>query len=89
MNSTSNYPNIAQIVYPWDASPLALRQDTYNLNFIQNSQYALFKKPVPSEVPINNNLTYLIKYKNFTVAPEIPPMSKYIDILPYNGDGTL
>jgi hypothetical protein len=89
MSSVSSYPNTARISYPWDASPLALRQEIYLINLVQNSQYALFKRPVPSVVPINTDLKYLIKYKNFTVAPNIPPMSKYIDILPYNGDGTL
>jgi len=89
MTSIVGLPNIAQVTYAWDVSPLSLRQDTYNLTLVQNSQYALFKRPVPSEVPVNGNLQYIVRYKNFTVAPNIPPASKYIDILPYNGDGIL
>lgn len=88
-NASTVLVNKAVVSFPYDTSAPTLREATYSVTFVNNSQYGITKITPKPEVPVNGTLEYQLRYRNFTVLPNIPPQSIYIDIFPYNGDSIL
>ncbi|MEM6251357.1 MAG: hypothetical protein AAF821_00415 [Cyanobacteria bacterium P01_D01_bin.156] len=72
-----------------DTSPLASRTDVRSITIINNAAFTIFKEAVTPEIDPGDDIIYNLYLANLSEDTNVAAGSRFIDILPYEGDGAI
>ncbi|BAY82202.1 hypothetical protein NIES267_16810 [Calothrix parasitica NIES-267] len=71
---------------PLDSSSEDLRTDTRSIVVSNSAAFNIFKEAVNPEINLGDDIVYDLYFANLSDNIDVAPGSKFIDILPYEGD---
>ncbi|ESA34409.1 conserved repeat protein [Leptolyngbya sp. Heron Island J] len=72
-----------------DSSPLESRTDIRSVTIINNAAFTIFKEAVTPEIEPGEDIVYDLYLANLSEDIDVTAGSEFIDILPYEGDGSI
>ncbi|NEZ60700.1 hypothetical protein DXZ20_34685 [Leptolyngbyaceae cyanobacterium CCMR0081] len=72
-----------------DSSPLESRTDIRSVTIVNNAAFTIFKEAVTPEIEPGEDIVYDLYLANLSEDIDVTAGSEFIDILPYEGDGSI